>query len=160
MEGLKAFFTHIPADSIILVVVAAAAAIDGFRSGIGRAVTAALALPPALLLFTLLPKTAFVGAHIPQEGYMAVGIFVALFILVYLALRRMGLEFVGLGAGGPIPAIIGAISLTITAVLILEFVPVFQTYIGLSSYLQAMFAEEYRLFWLFGTYVLLAIAGR
>lgn len=152
--------TGIPYDWMALGGLAVLIALDSLRSGIGRACAISLALPLAMILYSLVGKTAFIGsvavlnsspiAQLATFGIFAVG--------TYLLVRRMSLEYIDSGAGEPVQALLaGAAATAVIAVVWLQL-PMGREIWPISNTIEALFAEQFRLFWLAGSYLMLAFA--
>ncbi len=133
--------------------------LDSLRSGTARATALAVALPFAAFLSTLIPITAFIKdqAFIAQ-GRGPIVLFVALFVIIYMLMRRMGLEHFESGRGEPIQSLLAATA--VSSVLILTWVhtPSLNALWSLGEPFTGLFAEPYRLFWLLGAFLGLAFA--
>ncbi|OGG60010.1 hypothetical protein A2765_00910 [Candidatus Kaiserbacteria bacterium RIFCSPHIGHO2_01_FULL_56_24] len=160
LHSVTGFFTGIPLDWIILGVLVILIALDSLRSGIGRACAIALALPVAVLLYSLVEKTAVLGtvsalSATPMAQAITFGVIA---VVCYLLVRRMALEYVESGTGEPIQALLAGGATTIVFIIAWEQVPALQSLWHMSDRVNAIFSESYRLIWLLGAYVGLAFA--
>lgn len=160
LHSVTGIFTGIPIDWIILGVLGVIVAIDSLRSGIGRACAMALALPVAVLLYSLVEKTAVLGTVSALSSTpMAQAItFAVIAVVCYLLVRRMALEYVESGTGEPVQALLAGAAATVVFIIAWQQVPALQSLWHLSPQVSAIFSESYRLIWLLGAYLALAFA--
>jgi len=161
MEALgsaTSLFSAMPMDWLILGGLIILIALDSLRSGVGRALTIALALPLVYLLFTLVPMSILGGGDLLASTAAQAGLFGALFVAMFFLVRRMGLDYMDSGAGEPLQAIIAGGAVAVIVACIWLQVPVLSDSWALSDQLSTVFAESYRLIWLAGAYAALAFA--
>jgi hypothetical protein len=160
MPALPTAVAHLPIDWVILGLFAVLVSIDALRSGPRRAVTFSLAGPIALLAASELSYTAFIGdmalklsATYAQSAFFGI-FFVVLVVLIYLMLPSSS------GSALPLPAILAGIAATAVLAVILIQLPLVSNLVVVSTLMHTIFSAAYRLYWLIGAYLLLAIAGR
>lgn len=159
MEIITAFFTSVPIDWFILGGILVLVGLDTLRSGIGRACALAVSLPLALFLHSLIDSTAFLGTM----GFLSspsgsVGVFAALLIASYILVRRMGLDYIDGGMGQPVQALLAGVAVTAIFAIVWQELPLLDSLWHFDTQVSAIFAEQFRLFWLLGAYVALAFA--
>lgn len=151
------WFTSTPTDIIILGALAILIALDSISSGARRISTLALALPPAALLLGFFGEAAFlegVARQISSPLFSAL-LFLLLTALFYALIGRIGLSW-DAGSGGPaLGAIAGVAGTAIIVVFWLE-TPGLESLWSFSKQISAVFAHEYRFWWLAGSYAALA----
>lgn len=133
--------------------------LDSLRNGTARATALAVALPFASFLTDLIAVTAFIKDQaFVTQGYGPLIVFGALFIVMYMLMRRMGLEHFESGRGEPIQSLLAATA--VSAVLIFTWVhtPAPAALWALGEPFTSLFAEPYRLLWLLGAFLGLAFA--
>lgn len=160
LDAVTGIFTGIPYDWLALGGLIVAIALDSLRSGIGRACAIALALPVASVLYSLVEQTAVIGnlAFLDSSSLAKLATFAVMALATYLLVRRIALEYVGSGTGEPIQALLaGAAATAILAVVWLQL-PMSGDVWQVSDKVRAIFAEQYRLIWLLGSYLALAFA--
>ncbi len=160
METVTSFFSSVPLDYFILGGIVLFIALDSLRSGIGRACAIAVALPLSMLLYPLLKSAILLGSATflfatPISQALTFG---GVLVLSYFLARRMGLEFIDGGMGEPIQAIIAGISIAIIFTVIWLQLPALDTLWHFNDQITALFAEKFRLWWLFGAYAALTFA--
>lgn len=156
MDAVRGLFDSVPLDFFFLGGLALIIALDTLRSGTGRASAIAAALPAAALLFSLSSNAPVLGTAL-SSGMAEAALFLALAVLMYFALRRMGLEFLG-GMGQPVQAALAGVATTAVVAVVWMHVPSLEAFWEFGPQLQAVFAEEFRLFWLLGAFAALAFA--
>lgn len=159
MGSIQSLFMGVPLDWIILVAIIIVFALDSLRSGIGRASAVAVALPLALFLY-ILAKSAFLtwAGGLFSTPPMQLAVFAALAVVIYVLLRRMGLDYVDGGMGAPVQAILAGTAVTVVFACIWLHEPALAGLWEVSGQIQDAFAEKFRLWWLLGAYVVLAFA--
>jgi hypothetical protein len=159
MDAVTGIFATVPLDWFILGGILIVIALDTLRSGLGRAVALSIALVGAVVLHALIGKTIFVGSLDALSSPMIQGVvFGVIVVALFFLIRRMGLDYVESGMGEPIQAILaGAATAIVLAVIWLQ-IPELNALWQLGSQAQAIFAEQFRLFWLLGAFAALAFA--
>jgi hypothetical protein len=157
MDALQGVFQAVALDYVLLCGIAILVALDTLRSGLGRAAALVITLSLAAFLMSLVPDTAFLASAISSDVLHAVA-FGALIVALYFLTRRMGLEFLSGGMGQPLQAALAGVAVAAVATVVWLSVPALESYWEFGPQLQAIFAEEFRLFWLLGAYAALAVA--
>lgn len=159
-SSVTGVFTGIPYDFIALGGFLLLIALDSLRSGIGRACAIALALPISLLLYALVPSTAALGAIsvLNASPDMQLAAFGIITLVTYFIVRRIALEYIESGTGEPIQALLAAGAATAVLIVVWLQLPMAGEIWQLSPKIQAVFGEQFRLFWLMGSYAALAFA--
>lgn len=155
METISSVFENVPLDYLVVGGIALVIALDALRGGIGRAVAIAIALPLALLLSALAKEAAFLGDVVatPLTSALTLGVFAA---LLYILVRRAGFDFLDGGSGHPLQAAITGVSVAIIATVVWLEADSVQFLWSVGPHLETVFAEQFRLFWLVGSFVALA----
>jgi hypothetical protein len=150
--------TNLPLDWIIIGALVVIVAAITLRTGAGLACTVALALPAADILTALVPHAALLSgitgglaAPLPQAI-----LFLVLTGLMYLIVARIGLSY-GSERGAPIQAVIAGVATTAIVVSFWLQIPGLDSVWHFGAHIQAIFAEQYRLWWLTLGYIVLAI---
>lgn len=156
-DSLAGIYSSIPTDWLILGSITIFIAFDILRSGARRAVSAALALPIALMLFAAAENAVVVGDiarqfETPPLQAALIGI---LFVVLYVLIGRMGLTWGG-EAGQTIQAALGGVALTAIATTFWVAIPPLNSLWTFGPDVQLVFGESYRFFWLIGSYAALA----
>ncbi len=152
-------FKTVPLDWIVFGVIIIVVALDSLRSGIGRALAISVALPLAMVLFSLMQKSVLLGSGtLLSTTYVQVGAFAVIFAAVYILTRRMGLDFVDGGMGEPVQALLAGGAVTVVFACIWLQEPILSELWTLSDQAQNIFAESFRFIWLLGAYAALAFA--
>lgn len=160
MGNIAGYFTSIPIDWFVLCGLLILIGLDVLRSGVGRACALAVALPITLFLSSHLHSAivlSSVTSLIPSVYAEAV-IFAAIALISYFLVRRMGLEFLDGGIGQPIQALFAGAAVTVIFAIVWLQTPALHSLPQLGPQVQALFAENFRLFWLLGAYGALAFA--
>jgi len=157
METVQGLFSTVPLDYVFLGGFALLIALDTLRSGTGRASAIALAFPVAAVLFSYAKEAPFLGSAISSPMLEAVA-FLALGVVLFFGIRRMGLEFVSNGMGQPVQAALAGVAATAVVAVIWMHVPALEAFWEFSPHIQSIFAAEFRLFWLLGAFGALAFA--
>ncbi len=160
LDAVTGVFTGIPYDWLALGGFIVIIALDSLRSGIGRACAIALSLPLATVLYALVEQTAVVGnlALLDSSSVAKLVTFGVIAIATYLLVRRIALEYVESGTGEPIQALLAGGAATAVLVVVWLQLPMSADVWQVSDKVQAIFAEQYRLIWLLGSYLALAFA--
>jgi hypothetical protein len=151
-----ASIAHISTDWVILVVLFALGAFDGYQTGGSRAATVAISLVLATSLVALVPHTALLQGlpDIPhREAILVALIFAGLYFLV----RRITESF-GSGLGGMVSMVLGGIGTTAVILALWIGTPALAAIWGFAPGFQTVFSESYRLFWILGGIVALSLA--
>ncbi len=153
------FFSGIPFDILILVGAMIVIALDSLRSGIGRACAIALSLPIALSLVNLIEKTFVIKdvAILSSSARAEVISFAVMFLLVYLLVRRISLEYIESGMGEPVQALLASAAAVAVFVVVWMQFPASSVW-PMGESVRAIFAEQYHFAWLMGSYLILAFA--
>ncbi len=157
MDAVTGIFSAVPFDYVVLGGVFLALALDSLRNGIGRAAAFAVALPLAVMIHSLLSSAAFVGG-IVEDDVVGIGVFGIVIAMMYLLVRRIGLDFLDGGIGQPMQAIIASAAATIVCAVVWLHADSLHTLWNFNDSIQALFAERWRFFWLIGAYAALAFA--
>ena len=133
--------------------------LDSLRSGTARATALAIALPFASFLTSLIPATAFIKDQtFITQGYGPLIVFGVLFVVMYMLVRRMGIEHFESGRGEPIQSLLAAIAVSAALIVTWMHTPALSALWTLGEPFTSLFAEPYRLFWLLGAFLGLAFA--
>jgi hypothetical protein len=160
LDAATGILTGIPYDWLALGGLIVVIALDSLRSGIGRACAIALALPIASVLYALVEQTAVVGgfALLDSSSLAKLATFGVMALAAYLLVRRMSLEYVESGQGEPIQALLAGGAATVVLVVVWLQLPMSGDVWQVSDNVRAVFAEQYRLIWILGSYLALAFA--
>lgn len=157
LDAITGFFSHIPTDWILILAFAALVAFDTMRSGSGRAAALALTAPVAIVLAGQLSQAALVS-HVMQRFtapvFMATAV-CAVFVLTYILVRRMGITHSN-NNGQVIQALMAGSAAAAVLVAVWLQVPELQSVWHFGSQVQTVFGEQYRFWWIIGSYVALA----
>lgn len=157
--SLQAIAGNLPLDWLVLGAVVIVIALDALRSGLGRAISIALALPIAHFFFLLADSTFLASAEgLFSTPFMHTAVFGVLFVGLYFLIRRMGLEYVDSGMGAPVQAILGGTGVAVVFACIWLQTPVLSDLRAVSEQVETIFNESVRLWWLLGAYIALAFA--
>lgn len=157
---VTSIFKGIPYDWLALGTILILLALDSLRSGIGRACAIAVALPVATVFFSMVAQTAFIGTLEPisSSHIGQITIFAVLAIGIYFAVRRMGLDYIDSGKGEPIQSLLAGTAATVVMAVMWFQIPVLAELWHMSDNIHAIFAAQYQLLWLTGSYITLAFA--
>lgn len=159
MGNITDYISSVPLDYFVVGGIILIVAIDSLRNGIGRAAAIAVALVLTVVFHDLLAATAFLGSQsFLSTGMTAAGAVLALVIVSYFLVRRMGLEFIDGGMGQPIQAALASLAVTIVLIVTWLGIPALTDVWQFNAQIQALFSESYRLFWLLGAFAALAFA--
>lgn len=160
VSSVTGAFTGVPYDWFALGGFLILVALDSLRSGIGRACAIALALPMAAWLYSLVPTSVGIGAVsvLDASPNMQLATFGVIAFITYLIVRRIALEYIESGRGEPIQAILAGGAATAVLIVVWLQLPMTDQIWQLSPSVEAAFSEQYRLFWLMGSYIALAFA--
>lgn len=156
MDAVQGLFTSVPLDYLFLGGFTVLVALDALRSGIGRAAALALAAPVAAFLFSYAREATAIGGML-SSPILEAGAFLALIVIAFFLIQRMGMEYIGSG-GQPLQAALAGIAVTIIGTVAWMHIDALRTVWEFSTHVQALFAEQFRLFWLLGAYAALAFA--
>jgi hypothetical protein len=160
MEMFTGILGAVPFDWFVLGGILVAVALDSLRSGLGRAVAISVALPLAAFVFTL-TKDAFILSSTGgmfSSPMVQLGLFAVLAVALYFLLRRMGLEYVDGGHGGPVQALLAGAATAIVFACVWLQMPVLSDWWSFGSQVQAIFAPAFRLWAILVAYGALAFA--
>ncbi len=160
MAALQGFFTFVPFEWFVLGGIALVLMADTLRAGMGRAAALAVALPLTLVLHSFLKTAVVLGSVSALSGSSMVqaGVFAVLLALSYFMVRRMGLDFLDGGMGQPIQAILAGVAAAAILAIVSLQVPILSQILPFSAQTKAIFAEQFRFWWLLGAYLALAFA--
>lgn len=159
MGNISGFFAAIPLDWFVIGGIMLVFIVDTLRSGLGRVNSVALALPLVLFSYSFFAETMFLKSAPFLSGSTGVAVVLGiLFILCFFIVRRMGLEYIDDGMGQPIQALVAGVAIAVIVIVFWMQLPSIQSYFIFGPQIQALFAEQYRLFWLIGAYASLAFA--
>src|SRR3989338_7250062 len=110
-DTVISFFTHLPADWIVLGAFLFGSALDVMRSGAKRVCTLALALPAAALVFSVLQNAAIIGDISRQFSSPVLQgvLFAIVFVVMYILVGSIGISY-GSESGRPLQAALGGIA--------------------------------------------------
>ena len=148
-----------PTDWIILGALAVFIAAECWRSGSNRAASLALALPFSFLAMQALGHAAFLGSILLRsQAPIAEAItFLGLIGLAYFFVHRI-LGFFSDSSGAPVQSLIAGIATAILLVVFWLQVPALASLWHFGPQVQAVFADQYRFWWMIGAYFALAYA--
>lgn len=148
----------IPLDWILLGVFALVVSFDTMRAGAGRAITLALALPAAMLIFASAAKAVLLGSIIGgfSSPTAQALLFVALAVALYILIARIVSSHSG--GGQPIQSAVAGVALTVVFITIWLQVPALDSIWHFGWQVQGLFAEQYRFWWLICSYLALSFA--
>ena len=158
-EGIS-FFKSIPLDLVVFGGIIIVIALDGLRSGLGRALAISLALPLSLLMYSLVGKAIVISTltflfATPTAEAITFGVIV---ILMYLLLRRMGFNYIDSGVGEPIQSLLAGAAVAVIFAIVWLQLPILDTFWNFGNNVKAVFSDDFKLWWLLGAYVGLAFA--
>ena len=159
LDAATGFFSYVPTDWIIIVVLAIFIAFDALRSGFGRVTALALSLPATLFLAGSLSQARILSGVAGQFStpLLKAVLFGIVFAAAYLLVRRMAPSY-ATGSGEVIQALLAGVAGTITLVVVWLLVPELQSIWHFGSQVQAVFGEAYRFWWIVGSYAVLGFA--
>ena len=151
------WLAHIPFGWIVFVLLVLILTIDAMRSGSVHASVLAITAPVSLFFFDLISHTVVVGNLITAITipYVMAGLFLALFVVVFLLVNRMTASFAG-ASGGLFFSFLSGLSGTIAVMLLWLQIPALMTLWNPGSQIHAIFGLPYALLWFLGIYVVLA----
>jgi hypothetical protein len=160
LGAVSGALSGIPYDWFALGGLLVLIAVDSLRSGIGRACAIALSLPLAAFLYSLLGQTAFIAnvAILNSSAVAQLATFGVLFVVTYLVVRRMALEYIDSGTGEPVQALLASAAATAVLAVVWLLLPMTAEVWQVSGKVQAIFSAQYGLIWLLGSYLALAFA--
>lgn len=160
-KTLLGSFASISTDGFIIGGLAIIAALFVIRGGGHRIGAAAIALPLASFLFSLLPKAAYVGGMLSQfpTPIMQPGILAALFVISFMFISKIGIVY-GSDAGRPLAAALCGVALAAVFVVTWINTPALNALWQFSSSVVIFFGPQYAFWWLLGAFGALAFARR
>ncbi|MFZ2886486.1 MAG: hypothetical protein WA021_01565 [Minisyncoccia bacterium] len=157
--GITSFFTGLPLDWLLLGGIGIGIALDALRSGVGRAIAVSIALPLAFVLYSLTDQAlVFSSLGDSLSTVLGAAIFAVLFVLAYLLVRRMGIDYLDGGMGEPIQALMAGAAVIVVIVCIWLEIPVLNELYQSNGQLVSLFSEKFRFWWLIGAYATLVFA--
>jgi hypothetical protein len=158
MSDVIAFLGHVSPGWIVLLALAALAFFDSIRGGTARTTALALAFPLSYVLLQFIPSALFMGDIAKQfSSSVAQGVLAAIVLGVsFVLLYRLTDNFAS--DTGFLQALTGALGLMIMTALFWQLIPAFNTLWSPGAQFAAIFTEAYRLWWLLGSTVLLAVS--
>lgn len=160
MEMLSSILGAVPLDWLILGGILIGIALDTLKSGMGRAVAIAVSLPVTAFLFSLTESAFLLSAAggFLNSAMMRLGLFAVLAGGMYFLVRRMGLDYIDVGHGAPVQALLTGAAATVVFVVVWLQIPLLTDFWRFSDQVNAVFLEPYRLIWLIGAYLALVFA--
>lgn len=157
LEAIKSAVMSLPIDWVIIAGFAVLAMFDVLKNGSARVSALALALPAALLLTSTFPRAAFLDQVATQASTPLLSgiIFLIFVVALYFLLRRMDASYSG-EYGQPLQAVMAGCAGTAILVVVWLEVPALQSLWQFGSDVQAIFGDQYRFWWLIGSYASLA----
>jgi hypothetical protein len=154
---IVAFVQSIPIDWIVLGGLVVLFSFDALRNGAGRVQALCLALPCAMLLFSIIPSAAFIGDFIPQFStpLLQAVLFFILATGFFLLVRRMDGGRGG-GYGQPLQAVLAGIAGVAVLTVVWIQVPMLDAVWHLGDDLRLVFGGMYAFWWLISSYTALA----
>ena len=158
IQALPTLPTNLPLDWIVIAALVIIFAADSLRSGAQRASIAALALPAALILYSLITKASLASAAMAQltTPLAQALLFLGILVVMLVSIARIGISY-GVEAGAPIQSTVAALAVVAILVTVWVQVPALESIWRFGPQVQAIFAESYRFWWLIGSYLALAI---
>ena len=157
----QAHVPHVPMDWIVIAVFAIVIVVLTLRAGTRTALSLALSLPVASFALSAIPSAALVAGPIHQfsspfvQLIVSLGAFAILFVLVYRMLRG------GFASGGQfLSALLVGIATTVIAVVFFNDLLGANPFWHFGNQVQTVFGASYRLWWVIGSYVILAFVSR
>lgn len=149
-------FSHVPLDWVVLAVVAVVIAFDATRSGTSRAAALALSLPLSVFFYTLVAQTAVLATISGQfaQSLEKAAFFGIIFVVLFLLMYRV--SYGSFGGVGIVPGVIAGVAAAIVLAVTWLQVPALQSVWQFGTVAQAIFAAQYRFWWLLGAYIALA----
>ena len=150
-------FSGLQADWVIIATFTLFASLDVVAYGARRECALALALPLAGGLFTMLSQAVVIGPWLGGLTWIyAQGcVFLALTFLIFFVINQLNFAEAG-EFGRPLLAGLAGIALTAILIVVWLSIPALQTLWQFGPSVQALFAEQYRFFWLAGSFLVLA----
>lgn len=157
MASINVFFSHIPTDWIIIVILAILIAFDAMRAGTDRACAFALSLPATLFIAAELSSAGFLSGFAAQftSPVLQAALFGVVFVLTYFLVHRMSVQRARSG-GQVVQALMAGIAATTVLVVVWLIVPELQSVWHFGPQVQAVFGELYRFWWIIVSYAALA----
>lgn len=157
LDAIINIFSSIPTDWMIVGVFALLASLEAVSSGSRRICLLALSLPTTVLLINSLHDSAVLGNIAGQFSTPMLGtilFFVAL-VIMYAIISKIGIAWGG-EAGQSLQAALAGVAITALAVVFWIQVPALDPIWHFGTQVQGIFGENYRFFWLIGSYASLA----
>lgn len=150
-----------PTDWFIVGAFVAIIAFDALRRGRARAAAVAFALPLALFCTQALGEAYAIGpaANEAAAPWGAAAIFAAIFAALYVAAHRITASAFG-DSAGVVQALFAGLSATAILLVVWLSYPALDALWQWGPQVRAVFAEEFRFFWIAASYLALAfLAG-
>jgi len=157
LDAATGFFSYIPVDWIIIVVLAIFIAFDALRSGFGKVTALALSLPATLFLSAALEHARIlsgVAEQFSSPGLKA-ALFGVVFVAVYLLVRKMSARYTS-NSGEIIQALMAGVAAAAVLVVVWLAAPELQAIWHFGPQVHAVFGEAYRFWWVALSYLMLA----
>lgn len=155
LSAVTGFFSHISYDWIILGAIATFFVFDALRTGPAKITALAIALPIALLLSGAAEKALLIGSIAARDSQaMQSGIFVILTVILFIVFYRIVDS--GRDSMHPLQSIAAGIACSVILIVTLLQVSSILSLWSVSDTIRSVFGESYRLWWLLGSYMVLA----
>ena len=144
-------------DWILIGSFALLAAFDCLRVGARRISQLVLALPATVILVNVLPQAAILGSLVgdPSNPIMNVALFGTMFVVLYILVARIGLEW-GSEEGQPIQAAVAGVAAAGIVVTFWIATPALDELWHFGPQVREIFGEAYHFWWLIGSYAALS----
>jgi len=156
-----AIIAGVPIEAIVLVIFAVIIIVDALRSGTRRATVFSLSVPISLFIYSALLNAAFLGPYVAKLTLPMAqpGLIAAIFVLTFIILYKLVPPSFTPGST-PIRALLAGLAATVILALFLVQPPTLITLWDPSSMVKTIFGAQYRLYWLLGAFIALAVARR
>lgn len=159
-DAVISFFTNISIDWVVIGGCAVFFSFDALRSGTARVSALSIGLLLAISVTPFVAQTALLGKIVPASSdALFVAVFIGLAITFFTALYRMidtGYDT----SYGFVQAPIAGVATTGILMLVLLQLPASTWPWAISDQVQLIFGESYRLFWIVGGIISLAIVRK
>ncbi len=161
MLAVQTTVAHLPIDWVLIGLLAIFLVVFTLRAGPRVACALALSFPAVAFVLTAIPESAFISVVGTQLAAPAprLGLSLIVFVVVYYLVLRMVGQNIG-GGALPVSALLCGLAATAVMVVALNEILGTNPIWHFGPQVQAIFGPAYRLWWVLGSYAVLAFTRR
>jgi hypothetical protein len=158
LHAATGILNGIPVDWLIIILAGLLISGEALYAGSRHASALSLSIPIASLMFAAISRAAYLGQMLQKFSTPAEQaiLFAIIAVIIFICTDRILSSFGNYGT--PLFAVISGIAATIVLAVFWIQIPALQSVWHFGTQIQSVFGDQYRFWWLLGSYIALAFA--